>query len=152
RAVGLLRLARAAEIDGEAAKVLRVLRQLEGVACVVRRQVRNEDERFPVSLLLVIHRDPAGLNARHGIVRLVSPTIVTPKCPACKDGSTGAPVPGSQAVMGTGRRDAARRQPREQDPPRPRHDSVGDERAVKARATVGIRYKSRCRETAPALA
>jgi hypothetical protein len=63
---GLVALSRAARIDRDAREVLGVLGDLEGVAGVVRGEVRDEQQGLARALLFVVHRDVANLDLRHG--------------------------------------------------------------------------------------
>jgi hypothetical protein len=46
--------------------MLRVLRHLEGIASVISRQKRNQNEGFSGSLLVIVHRDVVGFDLGHG--------------------------------------------------------------------------------------
>ena len=61
----LVALARAREIDRDAAEVLGVGRQLERVAGVVGGQVRDQQQRLAVALHVVVDREPVDLDLWH---------------------------------------------------------------------------------------
>jgi hypothetical protein len=62
----LVALARAGKVDRDAAEVLGVRRQLECVAGVIRRRVRDQEERLALPLHLVVDRKSVDLDLRHG--------------------------------------------------------------------------------------
>jgi len=66
--VGALRFAgqpRSAQIYGEAGEVLGVLRDLEGIASLVGREIRDEHQRLALALDLVIDINAVRLHRRH---------------------------------------------------------------------------------------
>src|SRR5262245_18739893 len=65
----------ASQVDRDAPVVLRVFRDLEGVAGLVRRQVWDEEERLTRALDLVVHRDAVGLDRRHPGLLVVSMAV-----------------------------------------------------------------------------
>ena len=52
--------------------MLGILRDLKGVAGIVRRQIRNEDERLSRALLVIIHGHVVDLDLRHLFASLVA--------------------------------------------------------------------------------
>jgi hypothetical protein len=62
----LCALARARQVDRDAAEVLGVGRQLERVAGVVGAGVGDEQERLPVALHVVVDAKPGCVDLRHG--------------------------------------------------------------------------------------
>ena len=82
--VGALRLAgqaSATKVHGEAGEVLRVLRDLEGVARLVGGQVGDEHEGLTVALDLVVDVDAVRLDNWHA-----DPSSIRrrPSAPACR--------------------------------------------------------------------
>src|SRR5215469_4526181 len=68
----LIRLARTAWINRYAGEMLGILRDLKGVAGIVRRQIRNEDEWLSRALLVIIHGHVVDLDLRHLFASLVA--------------------------------------------------------------------------------
>jgi hypothetical protein len=64
-ATGLVGLARTTWIDGKARELLRIVCDLEGITCIVCGEVRDEDQRLPRPLLLVVHRNSTCLDLGH---------------------------------------------------------------------------------------
>jgi hypothetical protein len=76
----LVALTRAQEVDRDAAEVLGVGRKLERVAGVVRRRVRDQQERLTLALDVVVDRQPVDLDLWHALHLLT--TGRTPRHPA----------------------------------------------------------------------
>ena len=62
---GLVAFAGAARIDADAGKMLGVLADLECVAGIVGREIRDEHERFARALLLIVQSNAVSLDLRH---------------------------------------------------------------------------------------
>src|SRR6266536_1244219 len=61
----LVALARTGKVDRDAAEALGVRRQLERVAGMVRRRVRDQQKRLALPLHLVVDREPVDLDLWH---------------------------------------------------------------------------------------
>jgi hypothetical protein len=62
----LVGFACAPEVERDTGKMFGVLRELKGIACVIRSQVWDKNEGFSGSLLFIVHDQLVGFHLGHG--------------------------------------------------------------------------------------